>query len=142
MHCNLNTITQVREYVQLLVSDQDLVLQKFPPSDNIYLITTALFKLQQLFEPGKTINIMWIPNHVVIEWNELTDREAKESLWQALVSTLRPSISHTKKLAQLAAFHVFHIHYWFPSLLIGKSKLLTISNYSRFAIHAAPIDAL
>ncbi|XP_063590563.1 uncharacterized protein LOC134767498 [Penaeus indicus] len=55
-------------------------LKKNQVTDNLKLVTTILFHIQQLEEQGKTLSLWWIPSHVNISGNESADAAAKNSL--------------------------------------------------------------
>lgn len=111
-------------------------LQKIPPNDNIRLITTILFKLQQLTEQGKAINFMWIPSHSGIKQNDQADRTAKDSLKQIHVSSVQPSLGFIKKLAKRTSFQISLIQHqvWAQ---VGSSSARwyqKVTNYERIII--------
>lgn len=64
-----NALSLPKETVSILTDSLSAIhtLQKFPPDDNIHLITTALFRLQQLAEQGKSIHFMWISSQTILE---------------------------------------------------------------------------
>ncbi|XP_063615273.1 uncharacterized protein LOC134788316 [Penaeus indicus] len=55
-------------------------LKKNQVTDNLKLVTTILFHIQQLEEQGKTLSLWWIPSHVNISGNESAAAAAKNSL--------------------------------------------------------------
>lgn len=111
-------------------------LQKFPPANNIHLLTTALFRVQQLAEQGKSIHFMWIPSHSGIDQNELNNRAAKDSLRQDYFTVLCPSISHIKKLAKTASFHVSRIQhqFWVRAGSSSSKWYRTVTEYNPITI--------
>nr|XP_027234054.1 uncharacterized protein LOC113825424 [Penaeus vannamei] len=81
-------------------------LQQQYHQDNIQLITSTLFKFQQLSEQGKSVTLMWIPSHVGIQHNELVDTAAKNNLRQQSITHVKPSLSTIKTLARSAAYYM------------------------------------
>lgn len=67
-------------------------LQRSDRPDNVRLFTSTLFKLKQLSQQGKSVCLMWIPNHAGIKQNEQVDTAAKDSLCYQNIQ-IKPSIS-------------------------------------------------
>lgn len=110
-------------------------LQKFP-EDNIHLISTTLFRLQQLIEQGKSIYFMWIPSYSGIDQNDLPDRAAKDSLSQIQFTVLQPSISYVKKLAKTTSYQVSRIHHqvWVHAGSFSAQWYQTVTEYDPLPI--------
>jgi len=101
LRCAKNTVYILTDSLTVLHT-----LQQQYHQDNIQLITSTLFKLQQLSEQGKSVTLMWIPSHVGIQHNELVDTAAKNNLRQQSITHVKPSLSTIKSLARSAAYYM------------------------------------
>jgi len=106
LRCAKNTVYILTDSLPALHT-----LQQQYHQDNIQLITSTLFKLQQLSEQGKSVTLMWIPSHVGIQHNELVDTAAKNSLRQQSITHVKPSLSTIKSLARSAAYYMTRIQH-------------------------------
>ncbi|XP_027224934.2 uncharacterized protein [Penaeus vannamei] len=88
------------------------VLRRTQATDNLRLISTVLFHIRQLKEQEKILTFWWIPSHVNITGNDLTDTAAKNSLKNLLVTGhIPPSLSQLKKHIRRAAYETLLIEH-------------------------------
>ncbi|XP_063590245.1 uncharacterized protein LOC134767129 [Penaeus indicus] len=87
-------------------------IKKNQATDNLKLVTTILFHIQQLEEQGKTLSLWWIPSHVNISGNESADAAAKNSLcFSTINGHITPSLSRLKKQVRRATYEVLLIEH-------------------------------